>query len=261
MELLAIYAELKMVGPLILVAVPWLQLGLVTAIIAWLKKRRGGRWCLYALLAAPFALGHVLWLGTVRCPHCARKIRADISGCAYCQRGAAEIGLWSQGLDRPWQRPLFLQIALGIVLLGWLVTGFFVLGWVRGILMRQIITMGHIVSLSDVIWRLMLWLRYTSGLLALIFLGLAGRKVWKHLLARWVRVAQPPSATAERCLLPPSYDWTVAQIPLGLLVGILGLVFLFATMMYGSHNLPVFSLVSFLPALALLLMISLWCRE
>ena len=67
-------------------AVLWLLLGLVTVLIAWRKKRRLGRWCLYALLAAPCALVHGLWLKTVRCPHCAQIIGADITVCPHCQQ-------------------------------------------------------------------------------------------------------------------------------------------------------------------------------
>ena len=87
----------------------------------------------------------------------------------------AQLGPGRQGPS--WLWPLYLQVALGIALLGWLTIGIFILETVRQILMEQISTTGHIVSWSaDINWRLVVWLSCTLGLLAFIFLGLAVAK-------------------------------------------------------------------------------------
>ncbi len=160
------------------------------------------------------------------------------------------------------QLPLFLKIALGIVLLGWLAMGVYTLSTVYEIIMGQI-TKGKIDSLSDINWRfdidwrLVVWLRYTSVMLVLMFLGMTGNNMLKRLQARWARVATPPSAGVAAALRTLFRVWILVQVPLGLFVGVLGLIFLIAIVTYGSRNLRVFSAVDFLPALVILLLISM----
>ena len=159
------------------------------------------------------------------------------------------------------QLPTFLKIASGIVLLGWLAIGAITLSAVYEILMRQITTVGQIVSLFDIEWRLVVWLRYTSVMLVLIFLGMTGNKLLKRLQAWWARVATPPSAGALRARRNLFRVWILVQFPLGLFVGVFGLIFLIALITYGSRNLRDFSAVDFIPALAILLLILILRQE
>ncbi len=160
------------------------------------------------------------------------------------------------------QLPLFLKIASGIVLLGWLAIGDHTFHMVRYIIMEQITSTGQIGSLSDIDWRLVVWLRYTSVMLVLIFLGMAGNKM---LQVRWARVTTPSAAGAESGRRNPFrvWIWILVQIPLGLFVGVLGLIFNIAIIMviYKKTNLPLISAVDFLPALAILLLILILRQE
>lgn len=160
------------------------------------------------------------------------------------------------------QLPAFLKIASGIVLLGWLAIGVIHLSAVYETIMRQITTMGQIVSLSDIPWRLVVWLKYTSVMLVLILLSMVGNKMLQRLQARWTRVATPPSAVAESAHRFLVHVWIIVQVPLGLYVGVIGLFFLLSIIAYdGLADLPLISAKDFLPAPAILLLILMLRHE
>ncbi len=160
------------------------------------------------------------------------------------------------------QLPAFLKIASGIVLLGWLAIGVIHLSAVFDIIMRQITTVGQIVSLSDIPWRLVVWLKYTSVMLVLILLSMVGNNMLQRLQDRWARVAMPPSAVAESTHRFLVHVWIIVQVPLGLYVGMIGLFFLLSIIAYdGLADQPLISAKDFLPAPAILILILILRQE